>query len=208
MPDEHETARDDLSEHYGAVDPMELLHEVAGGPPDSAHVISALILLRHLRSELGDLEPRLIAAARDLGVSWARLAPALGVTSRQAAERRYLRLRPDAEHDSGERRVRAERDRRAGARAVNDWAQRNSAALRGLAGQVAAVDGLTGKARRSVADVHNALGEDDPAALLAPLAEAAPFLRASHPALATRITTITDQTRQVRQDTSDQRAQG
>ena len=39
-------------------------------------------------------EPMLIGAARDRGVSWAAIAPVLGVASRQAAERRHLRLNP------------------------------------------------------------------------------------------------------------------
>src|SRR3954451_15992176 len=80
-----------------------------------ADALAALTLLRHLREELAEWEPRLIAAARSHGASWIQLAPALGVASRQAAERRYLRLRPDdtGEATTGEQRVRAERDRRA-----------------------------------------------------------------------------------------------
>jgi len=42
----------------------------------------------------------LIGAARAAGISWAELAPAMGVTSRQAAERRYLRVRRGAQDDA------------------------------------------------------------------------------------------------------------
>ncbi|UVS81419.1 HSP18 transcriptional regulator [Actinokineospora sp. UTMC 2448] len=203
MSDDYETARADLGARYGDVPPLELIHEVAGDADESAHVLSALIVLRHLRSQLGELEPRLIAAARELGVSWTRLAPALGVTSRQAAERRYLRLRPDDAEATGEGRVRAERDRRAGDRAVAEWARRNSAALRGLAGQVAAVDGLAGEARRGI---HEALGTDNPGDLLDPLSAAAAHLRGTHPGLADRIAEVAEQTARVRREISDERA--
>ncbi|MGW5051582.1 HSP18 transcriptional regulator [Actinokineospora sp. NPDC004072] len=192
-----------MGAHYGDVPPLELIHEVAEGSGESAHVLSALIVLRHLRSRLGELEPRLIAAARELGVSWTRLAPALGVTSRQAAERRYLRLRPDGEQTTREGRVRAERDRRAGDRAVAEWARRNSAVLRGLAGQVAAVDGLAGETRRGL---HDALGADDPRDLLGPLSAAVAHLRATHPGLADQITELAEQTDRVRREISDERA--
>ena len=55
-------------------------------------VLEALAALHRLRARLDVWEPRLIALAREAGVSWAQLAPVLGVASRQAAERRYLRL--------------------------------------------------------------------------------------------------------------------
>ena len=81
---------------------------------------AALTLLRELREELAGWEPQLIEAARALNTSWADLAPALGVASRQAAERRYLRLRPapDGTSGTGDERVAAERDKRAGDKAV------------------------------------------------------------------------------------------
>src|SRR5579859_5313903 len=60
----------------------------------SAQFLVALALLRELRAQIAAWEPDLIDAARNRGASWAELAPALGVASRQAAERRYLRLRP------------------------------------------------------------------------------------------------------------------
>src|SRR6476469_7102321 len=148
------------------VDParvVERVHEVVvatrGGEVPAERVVAALAALRSVREELGVWEPELIAAARAAGASWASLAPALGVASRQAAERRFLRLRPSATGETtGEGRVDAERDRRAGDRAVADWARSNAAVLRQLAGQVSALDGLGA-----------ALGEDDVTTLLPPL---------------------------------------
>ncbi|TWP53662.1 hypothetical protein FKR81_02565 [Lentzea tibetensis] len=159
-------------------------------------VLAALVLLRELRAELTDWEPQLIAAARELGTSWADLAPALGVASRQAAERRYLRLRPsDLAGSTGDERVQAERDRRAGDRAVTRWARDNSAALRSLAGHVGEVD----------PSVRLALSEDNAAELLNPLADAHDQIRETHPALADQIAAITEQTEQVRRDTQSRR---
>ncbi len=86
------------------------------GRPRSRKLLDALVALRQLRARLDQWEPRLIAAARQAGVSWTRLAPALGVASRQAAERRFLRLhQPDpggAEAGSRDQCVQAVRDRR------------------------------------------------------------------------------------------------
>jgi hypothetical protein len=175
----------------------------AGG----ADAVAALTLLRHLREELAEWEPRLIAAARAGGASWVQLAPALGVASRQAAERRYLRLRPDdsGSASTGEQRVRAERDRRAGDRAIAQWARNNAIGLRQLGAQVSALDGdrrLVGDAQRHVDAVTAALGQPDTAALLGPLTDAHPHLHASHPALADKIAAVTDESNQARQSTS------
>lgn len=154
-------------------------------------VLTALEVLRHLRDHLATWEPELITAARAAGASWAELAPALGVASRQAAERRYLRLRPSTTGETtGEGRVRAERDRRAGDRAVATWARENSASLRELAGQVSAATGPS--------TVRDALGDDDPAALLTPLADAQADLATDHATLAARIGSITEHTDQLR----------
>jgi hypothetical protein len=118
-----------------------------------------------LREEISGWEPELITAAREAGVSWALLAPALGVTSRQAAERRYLRLQPTLTGEAtGEGRVQVTRDGRAGDRAVSQWAQRNAAVLRGLAGQVSALPDLDAHSRRHADRVH----EDPPATCARP----------------------------------------
>lgn len=176
-----------------AIDPVELLH--------------ALTVLRGLREEMAAWEPHLIAAARRQSVSWASLAPALGVTSRQAAERRYLRLRPSLDGAlTGEERVRAERTRRASERAVSEWARENSAPLRQLAGQVSALEGLAESAQHRVDLVHAALAGDDAAALLTPLADAHTHLEAVHAGLAEQIRTVTVHTEQLRRDTEEQRS--
>src|SRR4051812_13715994 len=79
-------------------------------PADPAAILEALVMLRRVQERLAATEPELIAAARRAGVSWQALAPALGVASRQAAERRYLRAASAGDGDGGSRedRVRAE----------------------------------------------------------------------------------------------------
>jgi hypothetical protein len=161
-----------------------------GAPADQ--VLAALEVLRQLREELAAWEPALITAARAAGASWVELAPALGVASRQAAERRYLRLRPSSSGEAtGEGRVRAERDRRAGDRAVASWARENSATLRELAGQVSAATGP--------GTVRDALGDDDPTALLSPLADARAGLGVDHASLAARVESVTEHTATLRE---------
>lgn len=174
--------------------------------PGPAELLAALVALRHLREEVASWEPRLIAAARGHGVSWAALAPALGVTSRQAAERRYLRLRPSTDRElTGEERVQAERTKRAGDRAVARWARQNSASLRRLAGQVSALGGLTASGQYHADRVHQALADDDAATLLLPLADAHDHLRASHATLAEQINMITEHAEHLRRDTHERR---
>jgi hypothetical protein len=173
-----------------------------------AELLAALSTLRELRDELAAWEPPLIAAARAVGASWAELAPALGVSSRQAAERRFLRLQPSGTEDqrTGEERVRDERDRRAGERAVAAWARHNSGTLRRLAGRISALEGLPAATQRHVDGVQVALGDDDASALLHPLAAAGSHLTATHAELAEQVRSVTDQLDQVRRDTRSQRA--
>lgn len=186
------------------------IHEVVtgarSGAADREEVLTALSGLRLLREELASWEPELITAARAAGASWVALAPALGVASRQAAERRYLRLQPsDTGETTGEGRVDAERDRRAGDRAVADWARRNSAGLRRIAGRVSALDGLGPAAQESADRVDAALGDDDPAALLPPLAAARPYLTGEHAGLAEEVGEISARTDQLRRDAAGHR---
>ncbi|WP_367128189.1 hypothetical protein [Saccharothrix sp. HUAS TT1] len=179
-----------------AIDDYETVRAAATGEDLSpGQVLSALVLLRRLRDELAGWEPQLIAAARELGTSWAELAPALGVASRQAAERRYLRLRPSELGSTAEGRVRAERDRRAADRAVSQWARDNAASLRSLAGQVGRMDVV----------VRQALADDDAVALLGPLTSALGRVRPTHPELAEEIQAVTDQAEEVRRDTQNLR---
>lgn len=174
----------------------------AGGAADQEQILWALTALRLLRDEMGTWEPELITAARSAGASWAALAPALGVASRQAAERRYLRLRPsESGETTGEERVAAERGRRAGERAVASWARQNSASLRRLAGQVSALGGLDDAGKRSADRVADALGDQDPATLLRPLDDARRHLTsAGHDGLADQLATVVEQTDRLRRN--------
>lgn len=117
--------------------------QCSGGTPrtESAdagphRALAALLMLREVREQLAGWESGLIETARGQGASWADLAGPLGVASRQAAERRYLRLRPGTAGSTGEERVQATRDTRAADRAVTAWARDNAADLRRLAGQI------------------------------------------------------------------------
>jgi hypothetical protein len=184
----------------------EVVTAIRSGSTDEARLLQALTALRLLRDEMATWEPELIAAARAQGTSWAALAPALGVTSRQAAERRYLRLKPSATGEvTGEARVEAERDRRAGDRAVADWARQNSAGLRKLAGAISALDELDATAQETADRVGDALGHDDAARLLPPLAAARPHLVENHSELADQVTAITEHTEQIRREVTKRR---
>jgi hypothetical protein len=166
-----------------------------------AELLDALVLLRRVQSELADIEPALIAAARAAGVSWQALAPALGVASRQAAERRYLRSTADPTDEPGatrDARVQAERDRRAGDRAVTRWANDNTADLRRLAGQITALTDLDDAAGEAVARLHAALGDPDASALPALLAATQAHLH-QHQHLTDQIDTVTAHTDQIRE---------
>ncbi|WP_181770606.1 HSP18 transcriptional regulator [Amycolatopsis pittospori] len=176
------------------------------GAVEPEALVVALATLRAVREELAAWEPELIAAARAGGASWTSLAPALGVASRQAAERRFLRLRPSVTGEgTGEARVDAERDRRAGDRAVADWARRNSAILRQLAGQAGALDGLDAEARESADRLSAALGENDVTGLLAPLADLRDRLPSEHNGFVERLDEIGEIGDQVRRDAVDNR---
>jgi hypothetical protein len=171
-------------------------------------VLAALAALRELRDRLDAHEPELIAAARADGVSWADLAPVLGVASRQAAERRFLRLRrprPGETGLTGEERVLAERDRRAGDRAVDAWSRANGADLRQLAAMVCALTGLGPNAQRTLDRLHAALGDPDATALPALLVSAQPHLPVEHAALAKRVRAVAEQIDRVRGNTHRER---
>ncbi|GGX33022.1 type III effector protein [Streptomyces noursei] len=170
----------------------------ADGTPGPEQALSLLLLLREVRHQLAGWEPGLIEAARDAGASWADLAAPLGVASRQAAERRYLRLRPGATDTTGEQRVTATRDRRAADRAVIAWARNNAGELRQLAGQIAALSDIPDAARPSVRQLTLALADNDATLLLAPLADTQAHLRTSHPTLAAHIDRLTHHTEQLR----------
>ncbi len=172
-------------------------------PPATAgpeRALAALPLLRELRERLDGWEHGLIESARDAGASWADLASPLGVASRQAAERRYLRLRPaDADPGAtGDQRVKTERDRRAAERAISRWARVNASELRRLAGRIGSLDDLPGPARTSLGVLVRALADDDAALLLAPLIDTTPHLKARYPELAAQTQALADHTERLR----------
>lgn len=171
---------------------------IRGEEAGADQALAALLLLRELRGQLTEWEPGLIEAARAAGSSWADLADPLGVASRQAAERRYLRVRPGAPGTTGEQRVQATRSRRAADRTVTAWAWANAADLRQLAGQITALTDLPVGAGESLARLAEALADNDAASLVGPLADALTHLKAGHPDLAARIGILTNSTDQLR----------
>ncbi|MEU1215543.1 type III effector protein [Streptomyces sp. NPDC005791] len=168
------------------------------GQAGADQALAALLLLRELRDQLAGWEPGLIEAARAAGSSWADLAHPLGVASRQAAERRYLRVRPGAPGATGEQRVQATRSRRAADRTVTAWARTNAADLRQLAGQITALTDLPAPARAPLTRLAEALADNDAANLISPLAATYTHLKAGHPDLAARVDTITHDADRIR----------
>ncbi|MFE7314105.1 type III effector protein [Streptomyces sp. NPDC057555] len=165
--------------------------DAVGPGPEQA--LASLRLLRQVREQLAGWETGLIETAREAGASWADLARPLGVASRQAAERRYLRGRPGAVGTTGEQRVTATRQARAAERATATWARANAADLRRLAGQITAFAHLAPEARSAQAALHAALGATDAAELIAPLTGMRPYLDAHHTDLVKCLDALEDQ---------------
>ncbi|MEU4115687.1 hypothetical protein AB0F71_14460 [Kitasatospora sp. NPDC028055] len=175
--------------------------------------LAALVLLRELRTQLAGWEAPMVEAARAAGATWADLAQPMGVASRQAAENRYLRLRPagataatTGTAATGAERVKAVRDRRAADRAVDAWARDHAADLRVLAARITAAAGHTPEAGPALAALTAALGATDPAGLIAPLAGMRLHLGDAHPDLAARLDDLTDRTDRLRHDSDQRRA--
>lgn len=177
--------------------------QVSAAQVSADQALAALLLLRELRDQLAEWEPGLIEAARDAGSSWADLAHPLGVASRQAAEKRYLRVRPGAPGATGEQRVSATRSRRAADRTVTAWARTNAADLRQLAGQITALTDLPAPAGVPLARLAEALSDNDAANLIGPLADTHTYLKVGHPEFAARIDTITHNADRLRRSHGD-----
>ncbi|WP_328868818.1 type III effector protein [Streptomyces sp. NBC_00287] len=158
--------------------------------PGPEQALASLMLLRQVREQLAGWETGLIEAARDAGASWADLAHPLGVASRQAAERRYLRGRPGPAGTTGEQRVQATRERRAAERTTATWARHNAADLRRIAGQITALTDLPTPAHLPLSQLHAALAHDDPAELIRPLNATRPHLTTTHPDLAVQLDSL------------------
>ncbi|EPD91704.1 MULTISPECIES: hypothetical protein [Streptomyces] len=173
--------------------------------PSCDQALAALLQLREIRDQLACWETPLIETARAAGASWADLAAPLGVASRQAAERRYLRGRPGSPGSTGEERVQATRDQRAADRTVAAWARDNASDLRQLAGQITALPDLPREPR---ALLTGALAHDDAARLVEPLIGAQRHLAAGHPELAARVDTVASHTGRLRQDSDVSRRGG
>ncbi len=184
-------------------------HTPAAAPPAAGSgphpALAALLTLREVREQLAGWESGLIETARGQGASWADLAGPLGVASRQAAERRYLRLRPGTPGSTGEERVQATRDTRAADRTVTAWARDNAADLRRLAAQITALTGLPADAADAVGALNLALGHDDAARLVRPLTDTRAHLRPQDTELAAHIDAMTRNIHQLRQTTHGQR---
>ncbi|MFJ4877218.1 type III effector protein [Streptomyces sp. NPDC088745] len=160
--------------------------------PGPEQALASLMLLRQVRERLAGWETGLIETARGAGASWADLAGPLGVASRQAAERRYLRGRPGAVGTTGEQRVTATRRARAAERDTAARARANAADLRRLAARITALPHLGSEARPAQAALHSALGAADAAELLAPLADLRPHLLARHAGLVASLDALED----------------
>ncbi|MFF9510902.1 type III effector protein [Streptomyces sp. NPDC014724] len=165
----------------------------ASGSVGPEQALASLLLLRQVREQLAGWETGLIETARHAGASWADLAHPLGVASRQAAERRFLRNRPGTAGTTGEQRVQATRERRAADRTIATWARHNAANLRRIAGQITALTDLPAAARTPLSQLDAALAHDDPATLIHPLTATRPYLTAAHPRLATQLDTLIGQ---------------
>lgn len=179
-------------------------------PVAPEQALAALLLLREVRTQLAGWEAGLVETARAAGATWADLAHPMGVASRQAAENRYLRLKPATAAGgppaTGAERVKAVRDSRAAERTVTTWARANAADLRVLASHVTTLTDLAPEARPALAALHAALGATDPADLMAPLAAVRPHLGVDHRDLATRLDALTRHTDQLRRDSHRRRA--
>ncbi|MFG2695277.1 type III effector protein [Kitasatospora sp. NPDC048407] len=196
-------------------DAVRTAQDPASRPPASPdgqegpeQALAALMLLRELRTQLAGWEAGLVESAREAGATWADLARPMGVASRQAAENRYLRLKPAGgkpQAATGVERVKAVRDRRAADRTVTAWARDNAAELRVLASRIT-MTALAPGAHSAQAALTAALGATDPADLIEPLAAIRPHLGTDQADLATRLDTLTHHTTQLRDDSDRRRA--
>ncbi|MFC5252222.1 hypothetical protein STRNI_001881 [Streptomyces nigrescens] len=130
-----------------------LIERHAADEATETDLLAALLVIRTLRDKLQLDEGRIIGALRAKKVTWARVATALEMRTRQAAERRYLQLRTDLDDSYGDSlnqadRVdyyRSQRDRRAEAL----WADRHQDEIVALARRLLAIPDLQQRADRS-----------------------------------------------------------
>ncbi|MBT1187242.1 hypothetical protein HET69_25400 [Streptomyces sp. CJ_13] len=122
--------------------------------PDATEtdILAALLVIRALREKLDADELALMTLARTKRITWARMATALGMKSRQSAERRHLQLtkarpRPDGTVDTRTQndRVEAHREQRR-RKAELDWALNNAQAIGSLATRLGGLSDLQQRA--------------------------------------------------------------
>ncbi|MCZ1012170.1 hypothetical protein [Streptomyces lydicus] len=141
----------DVAAKYDQV--TRLIERHAADETTETDLLAALLVIRSLRDKLQLDEGRIIGAARTKSVTWARVATALEMRTRQSAERRYLQLRTDLDDTYGDRlsqadRVdyyRSQRDRRAEVL----WADQHQDEIVALARRLLAIPDLQQRADRS-----------------------------------------------------------
>lgn len=119
---------------------MQLIEHVAGSGPEAElgddEIGLALELLALARADVDIAEVTLLSRARDYGMSWAEIAKHLPVSSRQAAEQRYLRLHAayiQRSHDEQPRDPRPVREQRRRQQQIQKILDANQDVLRSLA---------------------------------------------------------------------------
>jgi hypothetical protein len=113
-----------------------LTHRKVPVPYLCADALDGLAVIRALRADLDRDELSLIRMARGAGASWQGIAHASGITSRQGAEQRALRL--EAERAGGQRLEPPARHRRRSARREEAWLRRNTVRIRQTATEITA----------------------------------------------------------------------
>ncbi|MEU3218669.1 hypothetical protein [Streptomyces sp. NPDC006971] len=154
-----EAAEELLRERYGQnrnyLDPLKLMQEVraqalgyyTGGDGEETpevpaeDVLAALTQMEEARANLDALERDLIRAARSRSASWQKIADALGMANRQAAEAKATRLERAKESHRGDRDVRAQRRDRARRRTVEAWCREHEARIKAVGGRLVDVAG-------------------------------------------------------------------
>ncbi|MEW1753476.1 MULTISPECIES: hypothetical protein [Streptomyces] len=143
----------EVADKYDLV--TQLIERQAADEATETDLLAALLVLRTLRDKLKLDEGRIIGAARTKGVTWARLATALEMRTRQSAERRYLQLRTDFDDAYGAPLSQSERVDYC--RALRDryaellWADKHQNEIVALARRLAAVPDLQQRADQSSA---------------------------------------------------------
>lgn len=142
----------DIAQRYDSI--VKRARETVGRDVSEPDILAALRVVRTLRDKLKEDELHLIDLARLKKVTWARIADALELSGRQAAERRRLQLSQAATRfDGSEPRTQSERvevareERRR--RTEREWAYANRERIRRTVIALAAIENLQERADRS-----------------------------------------------------------